>query len=638
MDLAALLADLDADQRRAVATESRLVAVIAGAGSGKTRVLTRRVAHRIAAGTADARHTLVLTFTREAAGELRRRLPRLGLGETVEAGTFHSAMLNLLRRRWIDRDQPVPAVLDDRRRLVREVAGRTTALDVVVGEINWAMARAVPPEDYPSAARRAGRRPSVGVDRVATVYGDYRDQKRRRGVIDLDDVLRLAVQFLREDGAFAEATRWQYRHLLVDEAQDLNPVQHQLVELLRLGQDDLFLVGDPSQAIFGFNGTDPSLLVDVSDRFPGIEIVRLATNHRCTPQIVDAGAHVLVTGGQGATIRSGRADGPAVRIVDCHDEQHESATVARLVHHLDPGLAATGAVAVLARTNNQLNGLRAALEATGVPVRRRLDGPGSPYRGAVGAAARQGSASRLRGWAHDVLDGLDPDGATIEPSPEQVQVATAVFDFLREQPLGDGAAFRWWVASTDPFDLRDERGVELLTFHSAKGREWHTVFVTGVETGLVPLRGASTRAERAEESRLLYVALTRATDQLVISWCARRGGYQRKPSPLIAGYAPLELHAAPPPDELRSLGAERRADTELHAGLDAWRHQAARAAGILPDAICSTATLRAIAEHRPESADDLAAITGMGTLTARRLYPGIAEVLDQSRRSTITGA
>ena len=639
MDLSALLDDLDAEQRRAVATDSRLVAVVAGAGSGKTRVLTRRVAHRVVSGTADARHTLVLTFTREAAGELRRRLPRLGLGERVEAGTFHSVMLGLLRQRWADRSRPAPTLVDDRRRLVGEVAGRA-GLDEVVGEINWAAARAITPEAYPSEARRAGRKPPLGTDRIATLYADYRDHKRKRGVVDLDDVLSLAVEALQHDTDFAAATRWRFRHLLVDEAQDLNPVQHRLVDLLRHDNDDLYLVGDPSQSIFAFNGTDPSLLIDVSDRFPGIEIVRLPTNHRCTPQIVEVGTHVLAAGGQPTTIRSARPDGHGVRVVDCTDEEHEAATVARLIRHLDPGLVGTGGAAVLARTNAQLTAIRTSIEHAGIPVRRRIDGAGSPYRDAVGAASRQGSAARLRSWAHDLLDGLDPNGQRVGLTPEQVRVAVSVLDFLREQPLGDGVAYRSWVSTTDPFDLRDDRGVELLTFHGSKGREWHTVFVTGVETGLVPIRSASTQAERAEEARLLYVALTRATDELVVTWCARRGGYQRKPSPLIATFVAEDAHVAPPPADLIVIDPMRRSQRELDDELGAWRDSAARAAGILPDAICSTAILRAIAEQRPTSADALARLSGMGMLTANRLYPGIARVLeaDQSRRSTSTGA
>ena len=248
---------------------------------------------------------------------------------------------------------------------------------------------------------------------------------------------------------------------------------------------------------------------------------------------------------------------------------------------------------------------------------------------------------RLRSWAHDLLDGLDPDGNRVVLTPEQVQVAESVLDFLREQPLGDGVAYRSWVSTTDPFDLRDDRGVELLTFHGSKGREWHTVFVTGVETGLVPIRSASTLAERAEEARLLYVATTRATDELIVTWCGRRGGYQRKPSPLIATFVPLEAHVAATSGRPRRRRPARAAvERELHDELGAWRDHAARAAGILPDEICSTAMLNAIAEQRPASVDELARLTGMGVLTASRLFPGIARVLDadQSRRSTSTGA
>jgi DNA helicase-2/ATP-dependent DNA helicase PcrA len=276
--VATLVDDLDERQRHAVTTPSRLVAVVAGAGAGKTRVLTRRVAHRIATGTADARHTLVLTFTREAAGELRRRLPALGIGEPVEAGTFHAVLLGVLRQRWRDLGRPAPTVVSDRRRLV--AATGTGRVDEVVPEIDWAAARGIEPHAYGDAARRAGRRPSIGLVAVGAAYEAYVAEKRRRGVIDLDDVLSFAVRDLERDPGFADALRWRYRHLLVDEAQDLNPLQHRVVDLLRRGNDDVFLVGDPAQAVYGFNGADPSLLIDVADRFPGIEIVRLPVNHR----------------------------------------------------------------------------------------------------------------------------------------------------------------------------------------------------------------------------------------------------------------------------------------------------------------------------------------------------------------------
>ncbi|MEM1335270.1 MAG: ATP-dependent helicase, partial [Actinomycetota bacterium] len=238
----ALLADLDPDQRAAVASPSPLVAVVAGAGSGKTRVLTRRVAHRVAIETADAEHTLVLTFTREAAGELRRRLRRLGLRDAVEAGTFHSVFLAVLRQRWADTERAPRTVSSDRRRHLGDVlAGdgrpRRTELELADHEIGWAAANGIGPDRYAERARRTGRRPAGGVDRIADWYAGYERLKRRRGVIDFDDVLSITLAEARRDTNFADALRWRFRHLLVDEAQDLNPVQHALIDLLRAGRD-----------------------------------------------------------------------------------------------------------------------------------------------------------------------------------------------------------------------------------------------------------------------------------------------------------------------------------------------------------------------------------------------------------------
>ncbi|MGA9278865.1 ATP-dependent helicase, partial [Ilumatobacter sp.] len=377
MDADALIADLDPDQRRAVTAKSHLVAVVAGAGSGKTRVLTRRIAYRIALGDADPRHTLALTFTREAAGELRRRLLRLGIRDHVEAGTFHSVMLRVLRQRWTDAGRRPKAISSDRRRLLRDAqkefgfTGAWQKLDAANNEISWAMARGIGPDDYPAAARRAGRRLPGGVAEMAEIFVAYTRIKTKRGVIDFDDVLLDVLAEARKDADFADALRWRFRHLLVDEAQDLNPVQHRLVDLLRAGRDDLFLVGDPAQAVYGFNGADPSLLIEVEERFPGVEVVRLPVNHRCTPQIVAAGAHVLDAGGQPAEIRSARDGGPPVTLFAAADEVAGANVVASRIATGDPNLVRSGAVAVLARTNAQLPAFEAALTERGVAVRQR---------------------------------------------------------------------------------------------------------------------------------------------------------------------------------------------------------------------------------------------------------------------------
>lgn len=612
-----MLADLDADQRRAVTTESQLVAVIAGAGSGKTRVLTRRIAYRVAAGTADAGHTVVLTFTREAAGELRRRLPRLGLTERVTAGTFHSVAQQLLRQRWIDLDQQPRTIVTDRKRIVRDVMGPTD-IDELVGELDWATARGVDADGYDAAVRRGDRRSGVAAHRVTEAMAAYRREKRQRGVVDLDDLLSLTIEALQADAEFAAATRWRYRHILVDEAQDLNPLQHRLVDILREGVDDLFLVGDPAQAIYGFNGSDPAILRAVSDRFPGVEVIRLPMNHRCTPQIVQIGARALRASEHEPDVRSARPDGAMVEVVHHDDEAAEASWIASAIARLDPTLARTSRVAVLARTHAALGPTRDALAGRGVPIRRSVDGPGSPLAPHLTAAFRMKESDRLRQWAHDLRDQADDRD---DPAAE---VSAAALAFLRDQPTGDGGSFRTWIATNDPFG-RQEPGVEVMTFHGAKGREWHTVHLVGCETSLVPHRSATTGAAKAEEARLLYVALTRATDDLTVNWAERRNGYQRKLTPFLDDFVSEAPPLLPPPESL--VGMTRSNRTVTLERLKEWRAAAARGAGILPDAVCTDRALGLIAEHRPVSAEELDRLTGLGALTSRRLFDRIRSAL-----------
>jgi DNA helicase-2/ATP-dependent DNA helicase PcrA len=635
VDAERLLHDLDERQRAAVTTPSTLVAVVASAGSGKTRVLTRRIVYRVAVGTADAGHTLALTFTREAAGELRRRLRRSGLREPVEAGTFHSVALGLLRQRWFDTGRPAPAIINDPERLLAEVADGVP-VPVLTTERSWLAARAVDAREYSAAARTNGRRAGANAAKVEAALLRYEVLKRRRGVIDLDDLISLLGADLENDAEFAAAVRWRFRHVLVDEAQDLNPAQFRLLRGVTAERNDLFLVGDPAQAIYGFNGSDPSLLADADVAFPGVEIIRLRSNHRCTPQVVGAGMHVLATAGLPAESTSARADGPGVELISGADEIDEAERVATVLGRVGHSLVRDGHVAVLARTHEQLALLRRTIEATGLPTRRTALAVGSPLAAAARHAAQLRSASQLRAWAHDVLETAPDPGAPHEPDAEaQHRVASAVLDFLRDSPLGDGAAFRAWVATTHPFsDPGDADGIELLTFHAAKGREWHTVVVTGVETGLVPHRSAGTVDGRAEEARLLHVAFTRASDRLIVTRAERRRGYVRQLSPFLAGFAdataaavPLPAHlpeavaaAVPPPDATR-LRVE-----SLHA----WRESTARATAMLPAQICSESDLAAIAASPPDSPAELAALGAFGPATAALHYDAIRAALDDA--------
>ena len=253
-------------------------------------------------------------------------------------------------------------------------------------------------DGYVAAARAAGRRGATSPDRIATALAAYETLKRRRGVVDLDDLLTIAARELLSDPAWADAVRFRYRHVVVDEAQDLNPVQHRMLDLIVGGRDDLYLVGDPAQAIYGFNGSDPGLLRDIAARLPGVEVIHLPTNHRSTPQVVAAGAAVLQAGGQPAVAVAVRGDGEALRILAADDEDHEAALVATFGRAVDPVAVRAGTMAVLARTNAQLR-------AAGLGAhRRRRAGDATPA--GPGIAARRG---RTRG-----------DGAAIGVAPARL--------------------------------------------------------------------------------------------------------------------------------------------------------------------------------------------------------------------------
>jgi DNA helicase-2/ATP-dependent DNA helicase PcrA len=513
-DAAPLPSTLTAAQREAVLAPDPLLCVLAGAGAGKTQVLTWRVRRRIADGSASPEHVLVCTFSRKAADELRTRLWKLGVGEGVRAGTIHRTALSLLRQHRADR-QLAPVIVADRRALLAEVlaeattevprrrAGADTATRVDT-EIGWAKARMIRPDGYERAARDHGRHPSVPPVAVAQHYRRYEETRRRRGLLDLDDLLTACADTLAEDAPFAEAVRWRFRHLFVDEMQDVNPAQFRLLSALLGDEPDLFVVGDPYQSVYGWNGADPALLDRLPEILVGTRVLRLDENHRSSPEVVAMAVATLGLSGDEAPT-SARPRGSVPRVTAYDDEHDEARGVARLIWRAHrPGRSWSG-MAVLARTNAQLRAMTEALTAEHVP--HRLAG---------------GDA----GPASDVA----PDGRA--------------------------------AADRDPPDA-----VTLSTFHRAKGLEWPTVHVIGLSDGLVPLSSARSEAEQAEERRLLYVALTRAEEELSCSWARRREagvGPERRPSRWLDAAGPtlerLARDARPPgPAEVAAHLAELRA-------------------------------------------------------------------------------
>jgi DNA helicase-2/ATP-dependent DNA helicase PcrA len=631
--VADLLDDLDQHQRRAVTSDAPLLAIIAGAGSGKTRVLTRRVAHQCLTGSAEPSHVAVLTFTRQAASELHRRLRALGTGDGLIAGTFHSVALSMLRQYWDQQGRSHPTVVSDRRRLIGEVIGpkHGTSIAALSSDIDWARARNVEAARYSTAVANAGRRSLSPAADVARVMADLEKLKAKRGVIDLDDLLSTTIHLMRNDEKFASIARWRMRHLFVDEAQDLNPLQLEVLELWRGDRDQLTLVGDPSQSIYGFNGSDPTILTNLESRFPGIEVVRLGTNYRCTPQVVAAGLNALTNGGASVPdLVSARPNGSAIRIHGFADEHLEATGIADIIDEIGRERGSWRSTAVLARTNAQLPPIRAALEARGVPARILGAAAADPVQRATREVGDLPSASRIATWSRDARDPSDDDAT--EDITARRTVADAVDEFLRGGG-GDGRAFLAWVRANRPFDVvTDSNVVELLTFHGAKGREWDHVVVAGCEVGLMPHSSAKSDLERAEEIRLAYVAITRASDDLILTHAHRRRDRARTRSPFIDGADAVEPGVAPPA-QFRRDNERRRSSAESHDSvlleLREWRNAAGRAAQVDATMLCSDATLKRIAQRAPRTLDDLTSIDGVGPLLARRAGERILEAVSR---------
>ena len=605
-----LLQGLDPEQRRAVETDAHPLAIVATAGSGKTMVLTRRIAYRIAQGEAHPSHVVALTFTREAAAEMRRRLRRLEVEQSIEAGTFHSIALRLLRDRALTRNESMPSVVTDRARLLRECL---TELRIdaqpfpALADIDWARARRIMPADFEREARTARRRSVVPPRRFGELVASYERIKRHRGVVDFDDILELNLAAVESDRMFRDLVRWRFRHFFVDEAQDLNPLQHALLESWRGGRPDICLVGDPRQAIYGWNGADHTTLTDVERFYPGVTVVALGTNYRCSPQVVSAGAAALAASGQRDHTASIRPDGPSLRIETLESVEAEARVIATSVRTaLDRHSASS--IAVLARTNDQLGPIETALNVRGVDTARAAGR--SPLARSLAEVFSITSRENLMLWA---------DQNFADQDLIRRRIAEEIDRFLSAHERG---GFRSWVDSRDPFDDLDDppdaSSVALLTFHGAKGREWPVVFVAGAEAGLIPHSSAVTPAHQAEEARLLYVAITRAIDQLVITRSETRNGGPTQPSPWLAAVAATidPQHVVPPPARL-----VRRLPPDPLADLKAWRSQIARGAGLSDGSVCSDAVLRSLLERPPASTVELAERLGITPLAAARLRP-----------------
>ena len=597
-----LLSGLDPDQRAAVTAPVGVVVVRAGAGSGKTTVLTRRIAWRVANATADADRMLAITFTRQAATEMRARLARHELDGRPVIGTFHAVARRLMMQQLEDKGRQAPVIINNRSSVMSMCMGddaRSGGVNDVLAAVDWCHARMIQPSQAAKQMNAAGMRVPLGDSRFTDVFDSYEKTKKKRGVVDLNDFLTAVVRDATKDPRFAESIRFQFRHVCVDEAQDMNPLQYEFLKVLLPSNPDLFLVGDSNQAIFGFNGADRSLF----DLLPGIDapatVLSLPSNYRCTPEIVGFAVNTLARDGQNADAKSRRANGSPVGLQRHPDETAETSAVVKEVLRASARGVPWSDMAVLTRVNATANIIRDALTGSGIPVRSARRG-GSWGR-AVGVATALTSREGLAVWAADVLDTGEYDADDAD-----VAVAHLVRRFLDDNRVGsvDGRAFGSWLATTA--DVEESDGVDVLSFHAAKGREWSFVVVAGMEKGLLPHRSARSAAARSEEARLAYVALTRAADNLVVTWTDSRNNKASGPSPFLPSVTTDIPRPAPPPEEIRRLSRSRPVVNSVETMLAEWRDSVARRHRVEPEAVLSARALRRLAKLTSPSLGDIA--------------------------------
>lgn len=599
-----VLIGLDADQRTAVTAPTGIIVVRAGAGSGKTTVLTRRIAWRALSDTADINRTLAITFTRQAATEMRARLSQFDLDGRPTIGTFHAIARRLMMQYFQDKGKTAPLIINNRTSVLSVSMGadaRKGGLQDILAAIDWAHGHMCSPQQSVEKMTRAGLTIPLGPDRFVEVFEAYEKTKKKRGVVDLNDFLTFVVHEARRDQRYIESVNFQYKHLSVDEAQDMNPLQFEFLKVLSGTSPDLFLVGDPNQAIYGFNGADKTLF----DELPGIgspaQVISLPSNYRCSPEIVAFAVDTLAGQGQPTEAFSRRPSGTPVDLRRFPTEVQELQHIVRTVS-VEQSSESLNAIAVLCRTNVVAEKIRTALIDAGLPVRSARRG--GEWARAVAIATDLTGRDSLSTWAADVLD----LGEYTEQESDY-QVALLVRQFLDDNRTGsvDGRAFGSWLATTA--DVTESDGVEVLTFHAAKGREWPHVIVAACEKGLLPHRSARGASARAEEARLAYVAFTRAAHRLTVTWTDHRESRSSGPSPFLPSLTTATPTFDPPTPEFRERRTSITAKNPIEEAIRAWRTSKARNMRVDPDAVLSQRQMVALIRSMPQSHAEIEEIT-----------------------------
>lgn len=634
---------LNEAQLEAVQTPRGPVVIVAGAGTGKTTTITRRIAHQIAIEAFDPRQILAVTFSKKAATELGERLAALQV-PAVRAMTFHAEALGQFRRFVSEEVQIISSKSQVLFPLAKRLPTPYRFMSVrdLATEIEWAKNRRISQKDYESAI--GDRKPPIPADLMMRLYRDYQKELRRRNAMDFEDLLERLIVHLSEDDRDLGIVRGRYRSFTVDEYQDVNLLQETLLRAWVGARDDLCVVGDDYQSIYGFTGATPSYLLRFADRYPNATVVTLTRNHRSTPQILES-ANRLVPGLGGSSKRliATRPKGAAVEIRRFASAQDETAAIVAKVSHLVASGTPPHEIAILVRINARTEPFEEALSAAKIA-----------YQVRDGSFLRRGAARSFLAGARrlppeaPVLDSVrsvtDSLGFTAEPDDDLPDdEATRQQDLLRLRLLAEAtdantiAAFAQELRDRFESD-HDGVGVVLMTLHRSKGLEFDAVFLPRLEDGELPIRHAKTSDEIEEERRLLYVGITRARDSLWVSMARSRPEERRgamKPSPFLAELDQREGSTPSPdvqgprdPRARKPRGEEPRMDGDpLFERLRTWRRETARQAQLPAYIVFPDATLKDIARRKPSDRDGLRSISGVGPLKMRRYGDEVLAIL-----------
>ena len=532
-----ILGALDDDQRAVALATRGPVCVIAGAGTGKTRAITHRIAYAAAIGTMDPQKVLALTFTARAAGEMRARLRSLGV-PTVAARTLHSAALKQLLFFWPTVfGGRTPDLITSKSGFITEAirrAGLSSSLSItnrelmrdVASEIEWAKVSEVAPEDFLNEIAQRVTKPRVNAEQLVQLYVAYESIKKQELAIDFEDVLLLCAAMVEEEREVRERIQNQYRYFTIDEYQDVSPVQQRLINAWLGTRNDICVVGDPAQTIYSFAGATPVFLNTFTQRFPDAEVIRLSTGYRSTPEITFAANSLLRSGSMGQELTAINSHGSKPLVQGFKDESAEIAGVSREINEL----LATGTepqeIAILARTNNQLKAMEREFNREAIPYQVRNTERFFDRTDVREFLKHVRQASVIPSEGSEWIDELR---SIAQPflTGESIDGIAALLHLGREldrDPQFQPKSLRGYLREVEDRVSQNNPPtmpvITLATLHAAKGLEWERVFLIGASEGILPLTNSATLTDAmlAEERRLFYVGMTRAKADLHISY------------------------------------------------------------------------------------------------------------------------